>query len=116
MRPVVVQAHGHGGGTEGVRGSEDILRAVDKLPSDAAVEREFDLESTARSYANALRARIDRTKGATLLLNLGDPAARRGVTDFVSRLIKANRIGCYRQDFNMEPLAHWRAADAPEYT
>jgi hypothetical protein len=63
-------AHEHlPGGTECIRGSEDILRAVDKLPSDAAVERGFDIEAVARNYADALRARIDRTKGETLFID-----------------------------------------------
>lgn len=63
-------AHEHlPGGTECIRGPEDILRAVDSLPPDSAVETEYDIEAAARSYADALRARIDRTKGETLFLD-----------------------------------------------
>lgn len=50
----------------------------------------------------------------TLLLNLGNPQARQFVTDFISEKIDEFGLGCYRQDFNMEPLGYWRAADAPD--
>jgi len=63
-------AHEHlPGGTERIRGPEDILRAVDDLPPDSAVEREYDIEAAARRYAETLRARIDRTKGETLFID-----------------------------------------------
>jgi alpha-galactosidase len=48
------------------------------------------------------------------LLDLGDPAAREWLTDRVDRLITEQGIDLYRQDFNMEPLPYWRAADAPD--
>lgn len=48
------------------------------------------------------------------LLKLGDPACRAWLTDHVDRLITEQRIEFYRQDFNMDPLPHWRAADTAE--
>ncbi|MDY0165248.1 MAG: alpha-galactosidase [Thermoguttaceae bacterium] len=48
------------------------------------------------------------------LLNLGNPAARQWLTDHVDKLLTEQRIDLYRQDFNMDPLAFWRAADAPD--
>lgn len=48
------------------------------------------------------------------LLNLGDPAARQWLTDHVDKLLTEQGIDLYRQDFNMDPLAFWRAADAPD--
>jgi alpha-galactosidase len=48
------------------------------------------------------------------LLNLGDPEARRHITDLVSRLIEENGVDVYRQDFNFEPLSYWQAADDPD--
>ena len=48
------------------------------------------------------------------LLNLGNPAARQWLTDHVCKLIRDNGIRIYRQDFNFEPLKHWRANDAPD--
>lgn len=50
------------------------------------------------------------------LMNLGNPEARRFVTDFVSAKIDAFGLGtgCYRQDFNIAPLDFWKANDAPD--
>ncbi|MBL9128640.1 MAG: alpha-galactosidase, partial [Verrucomicrobiales bacterium] len=48
------------------------------------------------------------------LLNLGNPEARRWVTDHVDRLIGEQGIDLYRQDFNMDPLDHWRKNDAED--
>ncbi|MDD4869017.1 MAG: alpha-galactosidase [Kiritimatiellae bacterium] len=42
------------------------------------------------------------------LLNLGNPACRQWLTDHVCKLIQNNGIKIYRQDFNFEPLKHWR--------
>jgi len=56
----------------------------------------------------------ERTPGANLLLDLGNSAARAWVTDILSDLIATVGIACYRQDFNMEPLAFWRAHDEPD--
>ena len=56
----------------------------------------------------------ERKPGASLLYNLGNPAARRALTDFISNMIRDVGIDCYRQDFNFEPLPYWRAADAPD--
>lgn len=62
-------AHEHlRGGTDRIRAPEDILQAVEKLPSDSTVERKFDIEATAQGYAETLRARIDRTNGETLFI------------------------------------------------
>ena len=48
------------------------------------------------------------------LLNLGDPAARQWLTDHIDRLLTEQGIDLYRQDFNMDPLAYWRANDDPD--
>jgi alpha-galactosidase len=48
------------------------------------------------------------------LLKLGDPAARKFLTDFISDRIDEFGLGCYRQDFNMDPRVWWHAADAPD--
>ncbi len=48
------------------------------------------------------------------LLNLGLPAARKFLTDFISAKVDEFGLGCYRQDFNMEPLPYWQAADPPD--
>ena len=54
------------------------------------------------------------TKGSNCLMNLGDPEARKFVTDFISARIDEFGLGCYRQDFNMNPKPYWEAADAPD--
>lgn len=48
------------------------------------------------------------------LLNLGNPQARQWLTEHVDKLMTEQGIDLYRQDFNMDPLAHWRAADPPD--
>jgi len=48
------------------------------------------------------------------LLDLGNPAARQWLTDHVDRLLTEQGIDLYRQDFNMDPLPFWQAADAPD--
>jgi alpha-galactosidase len=49
-----------------------------------------------------------------VLLNLGNPNARRWLTDHVDKLLTEQGIDLYRQDFNMDPLGYWRGADAPD--
>jgi len=48
------------------------------------------------------------------LLNLGNPEAQRWLTDHVDRVLREQGIDLYRQDFNMDPLGHWRSADDPD--
>jgi alpha-galactosidase len=45
------------------------------------------------------------------LMNLGIPEARQFVTDFVNKSIREFGLGCYRQDYNIEPGIYWRKAD-----
>lgn len=47
------------------------------------------------------------------LFNLGNPEARRWMTDRLSKLISEWGITCYREDYNIDPLGYWRA-DEPE--
>ena len=48
------------------------------------------------------------------LLNLGNPQARLWLTEHVDKLLVEQGIDLYRQDFNMDPLGHWRANDAKD--
>jgi alpha-galactosidase len=48
------------------------------------------------------------------LLFLGDAAARAWLVEHVSKIIRAQGIDTYRQDFNFEPLARWRSHDAED--
>jgi alpha-galactosidase len=48
------------------------------------------------------------------LFNLGDPAARAWLTDYLSKCFSDWGVDIYRNDFNIDPLRFWRAADAPD--
>jgi len=48
------------------------------------------------------------------LLNLGNDAVRKWLTEHVDRLLTEQGIDLYRQDFNIDPLGYWRGADAPD--
>lgn len=48
------------------------------------------------------------------LLNLGNPAARKWLTDYISRFITKQGIDVYREDFNVNPLKAWQANDTPD--
>jgi alpha-galactosidase len=48
------------------------------------------------------------------LLDLGNPEARRWLTDHVDGILTREGIDLYRQDFNMEALPFWRGNDAPD--
>jgi alpha-galactosidase len=54
-----------------------------------------------------------RTGARDGLFNLGDPAARQWLTDFLSKRIADWGIDIYRNDFNIDPLPFWQAADVP---
>jgi alpha-galactosidase len=47
-------------------------------------------------------------------LNLGNPAALKGMTDFVSKLITDSGMTWYRQDFNYSPATYWASQDKPD--
>ncbi len=65
---------------------------------------------TFRPYDRRTRADEDGMR----LLNLGDPAARQWLTEHVDKLLTEQGIDLYRQDFNIDPLGFWRAADAED--
>lgn len=48
------------------------------------------------------------------IFNLGDPEALKWLTDRVDSILTTEGIDLYRQDFNIDPLSYWRAADAPD--
>ena len=48
------------------------------------------------------------------LLNLGNPEAWTWLTDHIDKLLTDQGIDLYRQDFNMDPLALWRANDTED--
>lgn len=48
------------------------------------------------------------------LFNLGDEAARRWLTDLISKRITEFALDVYREDYNIDPLDFWRKNDAPD--
>lgn len=50
----------------------------------------------------------------TGLFDLGCPEAREYLVGLISGFISDAGITIYRQDFNMDPLAYWQAAEAPD--
>lgn len=53
-------------------------------------------------------------QGQWRLLNLGNPGAWNWLVNHIDKIITAEGIDLYRQDFNIDPLAFWRAQDAPD--
>ncbi len=54
------------------------------------------------------------TTNTSYLLNLGDSAACQWITNYISQKLQEYGADIYRQDFNLEPLAFWRANDAAD--
>ncbi|MBN1343829.1 MAG: NPCBM/NEW2 domain-containing protein [Phycisphaerae bacterium] len=48
------------------------------------------------------------------LFKLNDPAARRWLTELLSKRIAEYGVDVYRNDFNIDPLGFWRGNDAPD--
>jgi alpha-galactosidase len=49
-----------------------------------------------------------------LLWNMGEPEARRFLTDWLSDRINEFGLDWYREDFNIAPLEYWQGADPPD--
>ena len=52
--------------------------------------------------------------GDLRLLNLGNPEARRWLTDYIDAFLTEQGVDLYRQDFNVDPLGAWRGNDGPD--
>ncbi|HOC03232.1 MAG TPA: alpha-galactosidase [bacterium] len=57
---------------------------------------------------------INKEDSGNFLLNLGMPEALNYIKNLVSDYISNIGIDIYRQDFNIDPLPYWRAADADD--
>ncbi|MCB9153726.1 MAG: alpha-galactosidase [Caldilineae bacterium] len=80
-------------------------------------ERAFEGTQLAREHPEWLLGPVPsgNAHGDNYMVNLGDPAARRHVTDLVSNLISEGGITCYRQDFNdLRVPELFAMADAPD--
>jgi len=74
------------------------------------IPAEHPASSTFRRYDDQVKGGANGNQ----LLNLGDPAARKWLTEHIDKLIVDNGIDLYRQDFNMDPFEYWRSNDAPD--
>ena len=53
----------------GLSEPEEILPLIDALPTDEALEREFDIEGAARQYADVMKSRMDAMGGEVLVIS-----------------------------------------------
>jgi len=90
------------------------LRAISDHGLTRGVRTLVWFEPERVNWDGGLRAQHPEWLLEGTLLNLGLPAARKGLTDHVDRTIREQGIHFYRQDFNMDPLDFWRRADQPE--
>lgn len=99
----------------GPNGAEWRLPGADglKQPTEAGWEFGFLPAGPAPEPAGfqPFTTRAAAEESTQKLLNLGDKRARTWLTNHVEGLLRSEGIDLYRQDFNMDPLAHWRAAD-----
>ncbi len=56
---------------------------------------------------------IGRFSSNMYLFDLGNPAAREWLTNYISDLIRTNGVDYYRQDFNFDPYPYWKYNDKP---
>jgi len=64
-------------------------------------------------YTNNPAWLLGRDRGQKLL-NLGHPDARAWLVNHIDRLLTAQGIDLYRQDYNVDPLKFWRGADTED--
>ena len=79
-------------------------------------ERVFEGSAILREHPEWLLGPLhsDGLGGDMYMVNLGLPAARRGITELISGIIREAGIGCYRQDFNALVVPRlFDGADAP---
>lgn len=77
-------------------------------------ERVYEGTQVFREHREWLFPEKLSARGESYVFNMGHPAARRWVTETISRLICEIGIEWYRHDANANYLPVWRAADAPD--
>ena len=82
-------------------------------PDEAICWADYDMQMAPEEWL-PLESHRNQLNPGDMLLNLGDPDARRFLTDFLSDRITEFGIDCFRQDSNIAQLAYWRNADQPD--
>ena len=57
---------------------------------------------------------VEEVVDSAFIVNLGDPVARKWLTDYMVQHLSDSKVDIYRQDFNIDPQPYWRASDAPD--
>ncbi len=97
------------------QGLKDVSEAAEKADMKfllwAEPERVVSTTPTAAAHPEWF---LPSVSGGHSLLNLGHPDAWQDCFYTLARLIETLHVSCYRQDFNMFPLAYWRRNDAED--
>ena len=85
----------------------------------AGMDMMFSVEPETADPASALLTAhpdwfFPSTAGKPALLNLGNPAARKGITDLISNLVTTTGMTWLHQDFSQEPDQTWAAVYTPD--
>jgi len=57
---------------------------------------------------------ISTSRDGSGLYNLGLPAARKFMTDYLNAAVAAYKLSCLRIDYNIDPLGYWQFMDAKD--
>jgi alpha-galactosidase len=96
------------------RGLKPLGDAAHKLGMKFVVWFEPERVSPTSRIAKEHPDFVLRAGGGDGLFNLGNPTAREWLTNHLSQCISDSGIDVYRNDFNIDPLRFWQAADAPD--
>jgi len=98
-------------GTPWARDHEEWLLEV--APEDAVTWADYGDHLPTSEWVK-MESKRNQLNAGDRLLNLGNPDARRFLTDFLSEKITEFGLDCLRQDSNIAQLAYWRRADEPD--
>ena len=90
-------------------GLKAIGDAVEKAGLGFLVWFEPERVARARSCQGASRSGSCRRRHGSGLYNLGIPAARQYMTDYLNAVIRAYKLSCLRIDYNIDPLPIWQS-------
>lgn len=96
------------------KGLAPLAEAAHKAGMKFVVWFEPERVHPASRIAREHPAFVLRAGGGDGLFNLGDPEARQWLTDHLAGFLEKSGIDIYRNDFNIDPLPFWQAADKPD--